>query len=54
MLTDSPEDIERCCHIAERIGMLRRREFVRLVRSIAEVRTTLTDDQRARLETIKF
>ena len=54
MLANSPSDISRCRKIADRIGELRRKELVRLVQSIAEVRANLTEDQLAQLEKLKF
>ena len=54
LLDETPDDAERATALARRIGELRAQEIVRLVRSIAEVRKTLTPDQRVRLKTLKF
>lgn len=54
LLATAPEDVTRCCEIAREIGELRCRELVRLVRSTAEVRASLTPEQRDRLAKVKF
>ena len=53
VLDESPDDAERATALARKIGDLHAEEIVRLVRSIAEVRKTLTPDQRALLKSLK-
>lgn len=54
VLDEAPDDAERATALAKRIGELHAQEIVRLVRSIAEVRRTLTPDQRALLKSLKL
>ena len=53
-LTGAPEDLNLAPEIAAEIGALRTKELIRLVQSIAEVRATLTPEQREILARCKF
>ena len=54
ILDEEPDDVDRATELARRIGELRGRELVRLVRSIALVRKTLTPEQRKKLQSGDF
>ena len=53
VLDEAPGDAERATALAQKLGDLHAQEIVRFVRSIAEVRKTLTPDQRALLKSLK-
>ena len=54
LLRDNPGDQERATALAARLADLRSRQLVRLVRTISEVRSTLTPRQREVLKASDF
>lgn len=50
----APDDLDHATDIASEIGKFRTQELVRLVRSIAKIRATLTPAQRQILANTKF
>ncbi len=54
LLRDNPDDQQRATALAARLADLRSRQLVRLVRTISEVRSTLTPRQREVLKESDF
>ncbi|MHC4078962.1 MAG: hypothetical protein ACYTGW_05460 [Planctomycetota bacterium] len=54
LVRDNPDDQQRAAALAARLADLRSRQLVRLVRTICEVRSTLTPRQREVLEKSDF